>query len=174
MTALLGIEHPRGVVIGTDSRITGAGEHWNEDAPKWVQIGSALVALAGGVRLSLLAEAIGAVRAPRRTERPQAYLSLVVADAIRVAVEAVDGAHDCEGVIAYRGCAYYLAGDYAVIRPAGGIVAAGGGGVAARAAAIAIGPDVLPMNRVRRALEIAATVCPGVGGTIWVRDVRRR
>ena len=173
MTALLGIEHPRGVVVGTDSRITGAGEHWNEDAPKWVQIGSALVALAGGVRLSLLAEAIGAVRAPRRTERPQAYLSLVVADAIRVAVEAVDGAHDCEGVIAYRGCAYYLAGDYAVIRPAGGIVAAGGGGVAARAAALALA-DVEPVERVKRALAIAAQVCPGVGEPMHVRDVRRR
>lgn len=173
MTALLGIEHPRGVVVGTDSRITGAGEHWDEDAPKWVEIGSALVALAGGVRLSLLAEAIGAVRAPRRTERPQAYLSLVVADAIRVAVEAVDGAHDCEGVIAYRGCAYYLAGDYAVIRPAGGIVAAGGGGVAARAAALALA-DLEPVERVKRALAIAAQVCPGVGGQLWVRDVRRR
>ena len=173
MTAILACEHARGVALGTDSRITGAGEHWDEDAPKWVEIGGAVVALAGGVRLSLIAEAIGAVRAPRRTERPQAYLSLVVADAIRVAVEAVDGAHDCEGVIAYRGCAYYLAGDYAVIKPAGGIVAAGSGGVAARAAAIALG-DVAPVERVRRALEIAATVCPGVGGQLWVRDVRRR
>lgn len=173
MTAILGLEWPGGVMLGTDSAITGGGEQWIEDAPKWVRIGPALVGLAGGVRLSLLAESIGSVRAPRRSERPQAYLSLVVADAIRVAVEAVDGAHDCEGVIAYRGGAYYLAGDYAVIKPAGGIVGAGSGGVAARAAAIAL-VDVEPVERVRRALEIAATVCPGVGGTIHVRDVRRR
>jgi len=173
VTAIIGLEHPKGVVIGTDSRITSGGEHWDEDAPKWVEIGAALVALAGGVRLSLLAESVGQVRAPRRGERPQAYLSLVVADAIRVAVEAVDGAHDCEGVIAYRGAAYYLAGDYAVFRPAGGIVGAGSGGVAARAAAIALG-DVAPKERVERALAIAAIVCPGVGGQLWVRDVRRR
>lgn len=173
MTAILACEHARGVILGTDSRITGGGEHWDEDAPKWVEIGSAVVGLAGGVRLSLLAEAIGAVRAPRRTERPQAYLSLVVADAIRKAVEEVDGTHDCEGVIAYRGAAYYLAGDYAVIRPAGGIVGAGSGGVAARAAALALA-DVAPAERVRRALEIAAQVCPGVGGQLWVRSVGRR
>jgi hypothetical protein len=88
VTAIVGVAHPRGVVIGTDSRITGAGEHWDEDAPKWVEIGSALVALAGGVRLSLIA-AIGAVRTPVAPRR-QAYLSLVVTGAIRVAVEAVD------------------------------------------------------------------------------------
>lgn len=173
MTAILAITHPRGVVIGTDSRISAGDERWDEDAPKWVTIGPALVALAGGVRLSLVAEGVGAVRAIRRGERPQAYLSLVVADAIRKAVDAVDGTHDCEGVIAYRSRAYYLAGDYAVILPAGGIVAAGSGGVAARAAAIALG-EIEPVERVRRALEIAATVCPGVGGTLWVRDVRRR
>lgn len=43
----------------------------------------------------------------------------------------------------------------------------------ARRAALALA-DVEPVERVRRALEIAATVCPGVGGTLWVRDVRRR
>lgn len=173
MTAILAAEHARGVVVGTDSRITVGDVHFDEDAPKWCEVGPALCALAGGARAALIAEGIGSVRAPRRGERPQVYLSLVIAEAIRQGVEHARAEHDIEGVIAYRGRAYYLDCDYGVMRPAGGLAWAGSGGTAARAAALALA-DEEPQERVRRALEIAAVVCPGVGGRLWVRDVRRR
>jgi len=173
VTAILAAEHARGVVVGTDSRVTVGDAHFDEDAPKWCLVGPALCALAGGARAALIAEGIGSVRAPRRGERPQVYLSLVIAEAIRQGVEHARAEHDIEGVIAYRGRAYYLDCDYGVMRPTGGVVGAGSGGLAARAAALALA-DEEPQERVRRALEIAAVVCPGVGGRLWVRDVRRR
>jgi len=173
VTAILAAEHARGVVVGTDSRITVGDVHFDEDRPKWCEVGPALCALAGGARAALIAEGIGSVRAPRRGERPQVYLSLVIAEAIRQGVEHARAEHDIEGVLVYRGLAYYLGSDYSVLRPAGGLAWAGSGGTAARAAALALA-DEEPQERVRRALEIAAVVCPGVGGRLWVRDVRRR
>lgn len=170
MTAILAIVHPRGVVLGSDSRVTTGAEQWDEERPKWARVGRAYVALAGAARLQLLAEAVGRVRAPRAREGAQAYLSLVLAEAIREAAERTKSGAG-EGVIVWRRRAYYLDAEYAVTEPAGGIVGAGSGGTAARAAALALA-DVEPVERVRRALEIAAACVPGVGGPLHVVDVR--
>ena len=170
MTAILAIEHARGVVLGSDSRLSTASEHWDEDTPKWCAVGDAYVALAGDARLQLLAEAIRRVRRPRRGERAQTYLSLALAEALRRYSEEAKCAPG-DGVIVWRRRAYYLDQGYAVVRPAGGIVGAGSGGTAARAAALALA-DVEPVERVRRALEIAAACVPGVGGPLHVVDVR--
>lgn len=170
MTAILALEHSRGVVLGSDSRLSTGAEHWDEDAPKWCAVSGITLALAGEARTQLLAETIRRVRVPRRGERAQTYLAVTLVEALRRVSEECRIAA-AEGVIVWRGRAYYLDQGWAVVRPVGGIVGAGSGGIAARAAAVAL-EGLEPVARVRRALEIAALVCPGVGGPLHVVDVR--
>ncbi len=108
VTAILACEHAHGVVLGTDSAITESDQRWTEAAPKWCTIGPCVVALAGDVRATLLAEAVGPIRRPRPREAARAYLSDALAGALRRTLDA-EGISDCpEGVVVYRGQAWRL------------------------------------------------------------------
>lgn len=173
MTAILAVTHAKGVALGTDSAITEGEQRWTEHAPKWCDLGPAVVALAGDVRATLLAELVGEVRKPRPREGPRAYLTDAIAGALRRALATEDIAQCPEGVIVYHGAAWRLDAGFGLWCPEGGIVGAGSGGMVARAVALAL-PSLEPLERIGRALEIAGEVCPGVGGKTWLRDVLRR
>lgn len=174
MTAIAALEYPGGVILGSDSCVSYEEYFHVEDAPKYFRAGDALVALAGGVRAGLVAEALLALRAPRRGERDVVYLTAVVGEALRQAFEATATPHkDVSGLVVWRGAAYVLDSDLGVSHPACGYAAAGSAELLTLGA-LAATPHLAPRARVEAALRVAATHCTGVRGPFHVLDVRAR
>jgi len=175
MTVIAALEHKTGCIIGCD-RFLGSENYFDvEDAPKWFRRGPLLIALAGKLRGTQVAERLKKPRAQGRDESPTLYLHDVVGEELRKLHEAYNvkvKSDDVDGLIIYRGKLWTLYDDYGVGRSKYGYAAIGAGyllGAAALAATEGLG--LAPKERIERALKVAARHSGYVSEEHYILDV---
>lgn len=180
MTVVVAVEHAGGVVLGCDSFLGSTSTNVTVDRPKWWANGSVIVAYAGSLRGAQVAEHwLAPFRRAKRGETDESYLVTCVSASIRAAHEEVGGdpeklvsENGSVYLVAYRGRAYLLQGDYSVAHAAHGYLAIGAGEDVALGAMAAT--DGQPArDRVQRALEASARHCPMVRAPFRVTEQKR-
>jgi ATP-dependent protease HslVU (ClpYQ) peptidase subunit len=131
VTCVLGIEHPGGVLLASDS-YTGDDQFREAiDRPKWFYRSPTFaIAYAGDFRPAQVIEFCPPFRKQKRGEACRDYLVRVVADGFRRECEARGVKmknHDNAYLLAFRGLLYTLQEDFSLVRSNDGYSAIGGG-----------------------------------------------
>jgi ATP-dependent protease HslVU (ClpYQ) peptidase subunit len=166
VTCVLAIEDGDGVVLASDAFLGGADTRDLVARPKTFRRPGLAIGWAGDAAAAQAVEHMPRFRARRRGEDPEAYLVTVVVARVRTALARLgyprDGrdsvASPAEFIIAVGSAAFVLQSDLSAVRSAFGFCAIGAGAPYALGALAATSGT--PEVRARRALEVAAQLCP--------------
>jgi len=127
MTAICAVEHAGGAVLACDSFVGDESYRDLTDSPKWTRRGGIIIACAGNVRASHIAEH-ARFRRQRANESDFDYLTSAVAESIRDAHDDRDVSDEnFQAVILFRSKVYCMLDEYAVLRSLHGYAAIGAG-----------------------------------------------
>lgn len=178
VTAVFAFRHAGGVTIASDSLISDDACVYVEDVPKYWRAGRLVIGAAGGVRATILAQAIPPLRAQRASETDHVYLTTVLAEAVRAMCAAAEcKTGDLSLVVIHRGQPWVVDDDLGVMSPASGFVSIGSASHVVHGAlawSLRHSPELAPQARAESILALAKEHCVGVGGPSHVLTVRRR
>lgn len=179
MTVIVGVQHDKGAVIGSDSFLGNQHFYRKVSTPKTIRNGPFVIGTAGSVRWAQIME--HHFKAP--THHPdmsdEAYMSGPFIDALRMAAKkggALFSAHgfdqaDAAALTAYRGILYAFYSDFQ-IAPVIDSHAVGAGAIIATGSLDSTkGQD--PVKRVQIALEVTADNSPWVCAPFHILEQKR-
>lgn len=162
MTCIVAVGGPGGVLIGTDSGVT-TGNVLTRIGPKILQRGPVAMAYAGSIRGVQVLEHHVEISSPPRRGDPERFLVRELVQPFRAALGAYTGAQSESPVnllVVFRRRIWQLGDDFSLL-PCPGYGVAGESEDIARGVLEAL-HDRPVEERVRRALEISAKLCPSV------------
>ena len=182
MTCIVALEHNDKVYLGCDSFLGGAFIRDQIYKPKFFAKGDRFViGFAGGLRGAQIIQHEITFRNRRKNEDEEAYLVKEVCRKVQASF-ARGGAnikdagqvdtHGSEYIVCLNGKAFAIQIDYSITRSRYGYLVIGAGQEYALGALAAMRKSKLnPAEKVKRALEIAAELCPQVCGPFYITEV---
>ena len=162
MTLVIGLEDPKGVILGSDSYAGSEDFRDSTDAPKWFKLGPLWVAWAGSFAVAKAAEHMAPVPARKKGERDAAYLFRMT-QALYTACLSLNSVKPDEGeyILVWKNRVYTVETGGAPVRSRHGYAAAGAGAFQA-VAALAATEGLDGEERVRKTMEAVGRHCTRV------------
>lgn len=177
MTCIVGIAHEGKVYIGGDSM---AAAQWDRNVSglrKVFRVGEFLIGYTTSFRMGQILQYYLEVRPREEGEDDLRYMVVAFIEAVRTclrekAYTSISNSQESGGtfLVGYRGRLYTVSDDFQVNLWTNGIAACGCGEPYALGAMLAL-PNLAPVDRVMKALEISAELSNGVTAPFYVETL---